>query len=86
MTGPSHQCGYWSTFRSNVANARGLTEKTVNDLLDYGGNKRLSEREKAALHYSHRATRPAKACSQPEQPLPEYHGLVGKARAKGCSV
>lgn len=63
-----------STVRSNVAKAQDLTEETVNDLLDYAGNKRLSEREKAALHYPHRATRPVKACSQPEQPLPEHHG------------
>jgi hypothetical protein len=47
--GPSGQLR--STVRSNVAKAQGLTEKTVNDLFDYAGNKRLSEREKAALHY-----------------------------------
>ena len=48
----AHQCGYCSTVRSNVAKAQGLTEETINDLFEYAGSKRLSEREKAALHYA----------------------------------
>jgi AhpD family alkylhydroperoxidase len=48
----AHQCGYCSTVRSNVAKSQGLTEETINDLVDYAGSKRLSEREKAALHYA----------------------------------
>jgi AhpD family alkylhydroperoxidase len=48
----AHQCGYCSTVRSNVAKAQGLTEEIINDLLEYAGSKRLSEREKAALHYA----------------------------------
>jgi alkylhydroperoxidase family enzyme len=48
----AHQCGYCSTVRSNIAKSQGLTEETINDLLDYAGSKRFSEREKAALHYA----------------------------------
>ncbi len=48
----AHQCGYCSTVRSNVAKAQGLSEETINDLFEYAGSKRLSEREKAALHYA----------------------------------
>src|SRR5262245_56534473 len=48
----AHQCGYWSTVRSTVAKAEGLTEYMINDLLEYAGSKRFSEREKAALHYA----------------------------------
>jgi len=48
----AHQCGYCSTVRSNVAKAEGLTEETINDLSQYACSKRLSEREKAALHYA----------------------------------
>src|SRR5262249_18283935 len=38
---------------STVAKAEGLTEDMINDLFDYAGSKRFSEREKAALHYAH---------------------------------
>jgi hypothetical protein len=38
--------------RSNVAKAEGLTEDMIDDLFDYAGSKRFSEREKAALHYA----------------------------------
>jgi AhpD family alkylhydroperoxidase len=48
----AHQCGYCSTVRSNVAKAQGLTEEIINDLLEYADSGRLSEREKAALHYA----------------------------------
>jgi AhpD family alkylhydroperoxidase len=48
----AHQCGYCSTVRSNVAKAEGLTEDMINDLSDYAGSARFSEREKAALHYA----------------------------------
>jgi AhpD family alkylhydroperoxidase len=48
----AHQCGYCSTVRSNVAKAEGLTEETINDLSQYASSERLSEREKAALHYA----------------------------------
>ncbi|HEX4827478.1 MAG TPA: carboxymuconolactone decarboxylase family protein [Xanthobacteraceae bacterium] len=48
----AHQCGYCSTVRSTVAKAEGLTEDMINDLFDYAGSKRFSEREKAALHYA----------------------------------
>jgi alkylhydroperoxidase family enzyme len=48
----AHQCGYCSTVRSTVAKAEGLTEDTINDLFEYAGSKRFSEREKAALHYA----------------------------------
>ena len=48
----AHQCGYCSTVRSTVAKVEGLTEDIINDLFDYAGSKRLSEREKAALHYA----------------------------------
>ena len=48
----AHQCGYCSTVRSNVAKAQGLTEEIINDLLEYTSSRRLSEREKAALHYA----------------------------------
>ena len=44
----AHQCGYCSTVRSTVAKAEGLTEDMINDLFDYAGSKRFSEREKAA--------------------------------------
>jgi hypothetical protein len=44
----AHQCGYCST----VAKAEGLTEDMINDLFDYAGSRRFSEREKAALHYA----------------------------------
>ena len=48
----AHQCGYCSTVRSTVARAEGLTEDMINDLFDYAGSERFSEREKAALHYA----------------------------------
>jgi len=48
----AHQCGYCSTVRSTVAKAEGLTEDMINDLFDYAGSKRFSEREKAALHHA----------------------------------
>ena len=48
----AHQCGYCSTVRSTVARAEGLTEDMINDLFDYAGSERFSEREKAAPHYA----------------------------------
>src|SRR6266403_128816 len=39
----AHQCGYCSTVRSNVAKQKGLTEETINDLLEYASSRRLSE-------------------------------------------
>jgi len=48
----AHQCGYCSTVRSNVAKAEGLTEDMIDDLVDYAGSKRFTEREKAALRYA----------------------------------
>jgi AhpD family alkylhydroperoxidase len=48
----AHQCGYCSTVRSNVAKAEGLTEQMIDDLFDYMGSKRFTEREKAALRYA----------------------------------
>lgn len=48
----AHQCGYCSTVRSNVAKKEGLTEETINDLFEHASSSRLSEREKAALHYA----------------------------------
>ena len=48
----AHQCGYCSTVRSNVAKAEGLTEDIINELFDYAGSNRFTEREKAALHYA----------------------------------
>ena len=48
----AHQCGYCSTVRSAVAKAEGLTEDMIDDLGDYVGSKRFSEREKAALRYA----------------------------------
>jgi AhpD family alkylhydroperoxidase len=48
----AHQCGYCSTVRSNVAKAEGLTEHMIDDLFDYMGSKRFTEREKAALRYA----------------------------------
>ena len=47
-----HQCGYCSTVRSNVAKTEGLTEDMIDDLVDYAGSKRFTEREKAALRYA----------------------------------
>jgi hypothetical protein len=43
--------GWWRT-HSTVAKAQGLSEDMINDLFDYAGSKRFSEREKAALHYA----------------------------------
>jgi hypothetical protein len=37
----------------NIAKGQEVIEETVNELVDYTGSKRLSEREKAALHYPH---------------------------------
>ncbi len=48
----AHQCGYCSTVRSNVAKAEGLNEDMIDDLFDYAGSKRFTEREKAALRYA----------------------------------
>jgi AhpD family alkylhydroperoxidase len=48
----AHQCGYCSTVRSNVARTEGLTEDMINDLINDAPSTRLSEREKAALHYA----------------------------------
>jgi AhpD family alkylhydroperoxidase len=48
----AHQCGYCSTVRSNVAKDEGLTEDMIDDLFDYAGSKRFTEREKAALRYA----------------------------------
>jgi AhpD family alkylhydroperoxidase len=48
----AHQCGYCSTVRSTVAKAEGLTEDMIDDLIDYAGSKRFTEREKAALRYA----------------------------------
>ena len=48
----AHQCGYCSTVRSNVAKTEGLTEDMIDDLVDYAGSKRFTEREKAALRYA----------------------------------
>ena len=48
----AHQCGYCSTVRSNVAKTEGLTEDMIDDLFDYAGSKRFTEREKAALRYA----------------------------------
>jgi AhpD family alkylhydroperoxidase len=48
----AHQCGYCSTVRSNVARDEGLTEDMIDDLFDYAGSKRFTEREKAALRYA----------------------------------
>ena len=48
----AHQCGYCSTVRSNVAKMEGLTEDMIDDLVDYAGSKRFTEREKAALRYA----------------------------------
>ncbi len=49
----AHQCGYCSTVRSKVAQAEGLTEDMINDLLnDFQNSKLLTPREKAALRYA----------------------------------
>jgi AhpD family alkylhydroperoxidase len=49
----AHQCGYCSTVRSNVAQAEGLTEDMINELLgSYETSKHFSPREKAALRYA----------------------------------
>src|SRR5436190_6033343 len=48
----AHQCGYCSTVRSTVAKAEGLSEDAINELFDYKGSSRFSQREKAALHYA----------------------------------
>ena len=48
----AHQCGYCSTVRSTVAKAQGLSEDVINELFDYTGSSRFSQREKAALHYA----------------------------------
>jgi AhpD family alkylhydroperoxidase len=49
----AHQCGYCSTVRSKVAQAEGLTEDMINDVLgDFQVSGKLSAREKAALHYA----------------------------------
>jgi len=48
----AHQCGYCSTLRSTVAKEEGLTEDMIDDLVDYAGSKRFTEREKAALRYA----------------------------------
>jgi AhpD family alkylhydroperoxidase len=50
----AHQCGYCSTVRSNVAKEEGLTENMIDDLFDYMGSTRFTEREKAALRYAER--------------------------------
>jgi AhpD family alkylhydroperoxidase len=49
----SHECGYCSTVRSNVAKAEGLTEDLVTGLMrDVAGDDRFTAREKAALRYA----------------------------------
>jgi AhpD family alkylhydroperoxidase len=48
----AHQCGYCSTVRSKVAQAEGLTEDMVADLLDFEASDKFTAREKAALHYA----------------------------------
>ena len=48
----AHQCGYCSTVRSHVATQEGLTEELVTELLSNPQSPRLSERERAALHYA----------------------------------
>ena len=48
----AHRCGYCSTVRSNVAKSEGLNEALVNVLLNDLSSPKLSEREKAALHYA----------------------------------
>jgi AhpD family alkylhydroperoxidase len=48
----AHQCGYCSTVRSKVAQAEGLTEDMVADLLDFEASDKFTAREKAALRYA----------------------------------
>lgn len=48
----AHHCGYCSTVRSTVAQAEGLTETLVAELLDFAASPHFSAREKAALHYA----------------------------------
>ncbi|MGE0063110.1 MAG: carboxymuconolactone decarboxylase family protein [Xanthobacteraceae bacterium] len=49
----AHQCGYCSTVRSKVAQAEGLTEEIIDDVLnDYQNSNKLTAREKAALKYA----------------------------------
>ncbi len=48
----AHNCGYCSTVRSNVAIEEGLTEELVLETMEYQNSDKLSDREKAALHYA----------------------------------
>ena len=48
----AHQCGYCSTVRSKVAQAEGLTEDMVADLLDFETSDKFTAREKTALRYA----------------------------------
>jgi len=46
------RCGYCSTVRSKVAQAEGLTEEKVAELLNYKTSDVFSDRERAAINYA----------------------------------
>jgi AhpD family alkylhydroperoxidase len=46
------ECGYCSSIRSKVAQAEGLTEAVVMEMVDLDASTNLTEREKAALRYA----------------------------------
>jgi AhpD family alkylhydroperoxidase len=83
----AHQCGYCSTVRSTVAKAEGLTEDMINDLFDYAGSERFSEREKAALHYADLSSRASTLSTKTRSmPISPSTSAMKRSSSLACSA